>query len=73
MIKLTRLNGTELVVNAAMIEFLEATPDTVVSLVSGRKIIVSEPVDTVIAHIRAFYRQTGLFGQAMRRDLSKEE
>ena len=47
MIKLTRLNQSELVINAEMIEFVEAIPDTIVTLVSGKKIMVAESVPNV--------------------------
>ena len=47
MIKLTRLNQKELMVNAERVEFVEAIPDTVITLVSGKKIMVSESVDEV--------------------------
>lgn len=49
MIKLTRLNDTPVVINAFMIEHLDATPDTVVSLTNGRHFVVRESVDEVIA------------------------
>lgn len=48
MIKVTKLNGTQLVVNADLIEFIEAIPDTLISLTTGRKIIVLEELDDVI-------------------------
>ncbi len=48
MIKVTKLNGTELVVNADLIEFIESTPDTLISLTTGRKIMVLEELDEVI-------------------------
>ncbi|HOI56433.1 MAG TPA: flagellar FlbD family protein [Phycisphaerae bacterium] len=48
MIRVTRLGGKELVVNAEMIRFVEATPDTILSLTNGEKIIVQESVDEVI-------------------------
>lgn len=51
MIKVTRLNGKEFVVNAELIEFVESTPDTVITLVSGKKIIVRECVDDVIDRV----------------------
>ena len=51
MIKITRLNGTVLVVNADMIEFLEATPDTIVTLTDGRKLIAKESVDEVVEKV----------------------
>lgn len=57
MIKLTRLNGSELWVNADLIEFLEATPDTVISLVDGKKIVVADPPERVVAAVIAYWRQ----------------
>ncbi len=48
MIKVTKLNGRQLVVNADLIEFIEAVPDTLISLTTGRKIIVLEEMDDVI-------------------------
>ena len=48
MIKVTKLNGNELVVNADLIEFIERTPDTLISLTTGRKIMVLEDLDDVI-------------------------
>ncbi|NIA20598.1 MAG: flagellar protein FlbD [Anaerolineaceae bacterium] len=48
MIKVTRLGGKELVVNAELIRFVEATPDTILSLTSGEKLVVQEGVDEII-------------------------
>ena len=42
MIELTRLNGTSFSVNPELIEVIESTPDTVVTLTTGRKLIVKE-------------------------------
>ena len=42
MIEVTRLNETKLIINADLIEFIEETPDTVISLIDGKKIIVKE-------------------------------
>lgn len=42
MIEVTRLNDTKLLINADQIEFVEETPDTVISFLSGKKIIVKE-------------------------------
>ena len=47
MINLTRLSGKPFVLNAEMIQEIEATPDTIVTLNSGQKIMVREPVDVV--------------------------
>ncbi|MCS7235342.1 MAG: flagellar FlbD family protein [Armatimonadota bacterium] len=54
MIKVTRLNGTETVINADLIESVEATPDTVISLTTGHKYVVHESVDEVVARVVAY-------------------
>lgn len=46
-IHLTKLNNTPFVLNAELIETVEATPDTIISLVTGRKYLVRESVDEV--------------------------
>ena len=42
MIDLTRINGTVITINAELIEVVEETPDTVVTLTTGKKFIVKE-------------------------------
>ncbi len=42
MIELTKFDGSEILLNEHYIEFVEETPDTVISLVNGKKIIVKE-------------------------------
>lgn len=54
MIKVTRLNGEEFYVNSDLIEFIEKTPDTVLTLTTGRKIIVKEDVPEIIKLITQF-------------------
>ncbi|MCR4400089.1 MAG: flagellar FlbD family protein [Syntrophomonadaceae bacterium] len=44
MVELTRLNGEKIAVNPDLIEYVEATPDTVVTLTTGRKFLVRESV-----------------------------
>jgi len=58
MIKVTRLRATEaeLVVNAELIETVEATPDTVITLTTGHKIIVQESTAEVIRLVVAYKR-----------------
>ena len=56
MIKVTRLNGKEFVVNAELIQFLEETPDTVITLMSQEKIVVKESVDDVIKRVVQYAR-----------------
>ena len=42
MIEVTKLNDTKILINAELIETVEETPDTVISFVTGKKIIVKE-------------------------------
>jgi len=59
LIKLTRLNGKEFVVNADLIETVEATPDTVITLVNEHRYIVKESVDEVIRRVIEYKRALG--------------
>jgi flagellar protein FlbD len=56
-IKVTRLNGREFVVNADLIQFVEQTPDTVITLTTHEKIVVKEPVDEVVRRVVEYGRQ----------------
>ncbi len=62
MIKVTRLNGQSLVVNADLIEFVEEIPDTIVSLTTGKKIMVKEDSDQIIDKVAAYRRLSGAVG-----------
>jgi flagellar protein FlbD len=54
MIQLQRLNGTDIGVNADLIERVESTPDTVLTLIDGTKYIVAEAAEEVVARIIEF-------------------
>ncbi|HEY0264304.1 MAG TPA: flagellar FlbD family protein [Granulicella sp.] len=47
MIELTRLNGNTLLINSDLIKYAEASPDTVLTLVTGEKLVVLESCDEV--------------------------
>jgi len=51
MIKLSRLNGVEFVLNCDLIETIEKTPDTVIHTTTGNKYIVRETQDEVISKV----------------------
>jgi flagellar protein FlbD len=51
MIKVTRLDNKEFTVNADMIELIESIPETILSMSTGKKIVVREPVDEVVRRI----------------------
>lgn len=52
MIQLTRLNGSRFLLNSDLIERVDQTPDTVITLVDGTRYLVSEDLDTVLDEIR---------------------
>ncbi len=54
MIIVTRLNGSEIVVNADLIETIESTPDTIVTLVDGTRYVVEETPDELIDSIKGY-------------------
>jgi flagellar protein FlbD len=57
MIRLTRINQVPLVLNADLIEHLETTPDTVISMTNGQKFVVLESSDDVIRKVIEFRRE----------------
>jgi flagellar protein FlbD len=54
MIRLTRINGVPLVINSDLIEHMEMTPDTVISLTNGQKFMVRETTEDVVELIVEF-------------------
>lgn len=56
MISITRLNGKEMLVNAELIEFIESTPDTIISTSSGKKVIVRDSVEEVVRKVIEYRR-----------------
>jgi flagellar protein FlbD len=68
MIKITRLNHTPLIVNSDLIEHIEVTPDTVITLTSGQKYMVLETTEEIIERVIAF-RQSLLRNQSFQSTL----
>ena len=56
MIRLTRLNNQALTVNSDLIKFVEQSPDTLITLVTGEKIVVRESAEEVLARLIEFRR-----------------
>ena len=54
MIKVTRLNKSQYLINSDLIETIEATPDTVITLIDGKKYIVTESPDIILEKIIVF-------------------
>jgi len=61
MIELTQLSGRTFWVNPHQIEYIEKTPDTMLSMLSGKKITVREDVDQIIDRIVEYRKRIGGF------------
>jgi flagellar protein FlbD len=57
LIQLTRLNNNPLIINCDLIKLIENAPDTVLTLVTGEKIVVLEPSAQVVEKIIEFRRK----------------
>ena len=57
MITLSRLSGSVFVLNSDLIERIDSTPDSVVTLVDGKKYVVSESLDQIIDAVRLYRSQ----------------
>lgn len=69
MIKVTRLNNKEYYINFELIETLEETPDTVITLRDGKKFIVVESVEEVIKRIIEFKKKVNDLPEIVKREL----
>ena len=56
MIHITRLNHADIVLNSDLIELIEVTPDTVISLTTGQKIMVRESADEIVQRVMEYRR-----------------
>lgn len=57
MIKLTRLNKEEFFLNCELIETIEKTPDTIVSTINGKKIVVKETIEEIVQKVIQYKRK----------------
>ena len=57
MIAVTRLDGTQIVVNVDLVQWIEQTPDTVLALTSGERLLVREPVSEIVRRAVAFKQE----------------
>lgn len=51
MIELTKLNGKSFILNAELIETIETTPDSVVTLINDKKFVVKEPKESIVKKV----------------------
>ncbi len=57
MIKATRFQGKEFYLNSDLIETIEKTPDTIITLTTGKKIMVEEDPEVIVERIKEFRRE----------------
>ena len=65
MIKLTRLDGEVFVLNADLIQFVEARPDTFITLTTGQRLVVAETMDEVLRRAVAYQQAKHLIPSAL--------
>ena len=64
MVWLTRFDGTQFMLNASLIETMESTPDTVITLTNGHRFVVREDPDQIAQQVVAFRRRAaGVSGE----------
>ena len=56
MIRLRKLNGSNFVLNCELIETLEHTPDTIITTVSGKKLVVADTVEEIVEKVLQYKR-----------------
>jgi flagellar protein FlbD len=59
MIQVTRLNGSPILVNAILIETIEETPDTIITLMTGKKFMVLEKAQDVVILVKTYMSAIG--------------
>ncbi|WP_127531893.1 flagellar FlbD family protein [Paenibacillus kobensis] len=72
MIGLTRLNGTRLVINALLIETIEETPDTLITLTTGKKLLVLEKSSEVISLVQRYLQTIGVIAATTKSEQTEE-
>src|SRR4051812_48421233 len=73
MIQLTRLSGAPFVLNADLIERVDRTPDTVITLADGTKYVAAEDIETVVAAVRRHRAEVIALSQILMVDLGEQE
>ncbi len=72
MISVTRLNGSQMWLNAMMIETVEETPDTYVTLITGKRIIVLEKAAEVLLRVKEYYSEIGIHAATIKVQQTEE-
>ena len=60
MIFVTRFDGKKIVVNGELIEMIENTPDTIITMTTGKKLTVKEKPEEVVAAVKSYKKEINL-------------
>ena len=72
MIKLTRLGGEPFILNAELIQYVEARPDTFITLRGGERLVVVEPPDEVLRRAVEYQQSKHLIPPPRRGNAAKD-
>ncbi|MEX1031001.1 MAG: flagellar FlbD family protein [Paenibacillaceae bacterium] len=72
MIRVTRLNGSPILVNAILIETIEQTPDTIITLTTGKKFMVLEKAQDVVILVKTYMSAIGSIRLAIKSNSQEE-
>ncbi|QJC52281.1 flagellar FlbD family protein [Paenibacillus albicereus] len=72
MVQVTRLNGSRLTINALLIELIEETPDTLLTLTTGKKMVIQESAEVLTARIVEYQRSIGLLAASVKGAVTEE-
>ncbi|OXM15990.1 flagellar FlbD family protein [Paenibacillus herberti] len=72
MIQVTRLNGSKLTINALLIELIEETPDTLISMTTGKKMVILESAAVLVDRIIDYQRAIGLTAASVKSAATEE-
>ena len=70
MIELTKLNNQKIVINCDLIEYVEAVPDTTITLTTGNKFVVRESVNDFIDKVVEFRKKSNSFIPMIKEDIN---
>jgi len=60
LIFVTRFDGKKIVVNGELIEMVENTPDTIITMTTGKKITIKEKIDEVVSLVKSYKKEINL-------------
>ena len=69
MIELTKLNNQKVVINCDLIEYVEAVPDTTITLTTGNRFVVKESVDELVDKVIGFRQKFNLYLQKKKEEV----